>query len=165
VHRAAVAGQGENSQFAVLALTDIAEAQCREGHTDAGFDSATRAYQAATKSFPNTPAISQDVAITRAFCLLAAGKYATAETLLQGIDVKAVSEFEADPDVDAKRDLMLADIAAGSGETAKASTLLAKPKRVFATAEADPYLRSELERVQAAVAQQSAKLSKLAPAP
>ncbi|HTT82139.1 MAG TPA: tetratricopeptide repeat-containing protein kinase family protein, partial [Rhizomicrobium sp.] len=165
VHRAAVAGQGENSQFAILALTDIADAQCREGHTDAGTDSATRAYAAAMKSFPNTPTIAQDIGMTRALCLIAAGKYADADTLLQRVDVKAVGEFEADPDVEAKRDLMLADIAAGSGDTARARTLLAKSGTIFGAPDADPYLRSELLRVRAAVAQQNAEFSKLAPAP
>lgn len=165
VHRAAVAKQGENSQFAILALTDVAEAQCRVGQTDAGTDSAARAYAAATKSFPNTPAIAQDVGMTRALCLIAAGKYADASPLLERIDVKAVSEFEADPDVDAKRDLMLADIAAGSGQMAKARSLLAKPERVFAGADADPYLRAILERLRAAAVQQKAAYSKVAPVP
>lgn len=164
VHRAAVAGQGENSQFAILALTDMAEAQCLEGRTDLGTDSATRAYVAATKSFPNTPAIAQDVAMTRAFCLIAAKNYAAAKSSLQGIDVKAVSEFEADPNVGAERDLLLADIAAASGQTAKAQLLLAKPAQVFSAADAEPYLRDELARVRAAVAQQNTTLSKLAPA-
>jgi len=165
VHRAAVAGQGENSQFAILALADVANAQCREGRPDAGTDSATRAYTAAIKSFPNTPAISQEVAIIEAHCLIAAKKYSAAAALLQKIDVQAVSEYAADPDVDAERDLMLADVAAVSGDTAKARTLLARPEQVFAGADADPYLRSELERVRATVGQQNAAFSKPAPAP
>jgi len=153
VHRAAVAAQGENSQFAILALADIAEAQCRQGHTKDGIDSASLAYDAARKSFPNMPTIAQDVATELASCLLAAGKYTQAAPLLEGIDAKAVAEFEADPDRDAEVDLMLADVAANAGDWVRARVLLAKPSQVFSATDADPYLRRWLERLSIAIRQ------------
>jgi tetratricopeptide (TPR) repeat protein len=147
VYRATVAKQGEQSQFAIYPLNDIAESECRDNDFGNGLRDAEKAYALAQHAFPTVPAIPQAVSAQVAFCLIIGKQYAQAKAILDGIDRKAVADLIGDPDVGAGIDLMLAAIALASGDKVAATKLLQAPSQAFTRPNTDPYTRSWTNRL------------------
>jgi len=147
IYRRALAKQGPKSFFAIATLMDVAQAQSRAGHADAGIASARASMAASVAAFGTRSVLAQLASANLAFCLVVGGHFAEASPLLNGIDSKALSELTIDPAYGAELDLLRAAIAAGNGDSLQASALLAKVGAVFDTPGADKYFQHWAQRL------------------
>jgi DNA-binding winged helix-turn-helix (wHTH) protein len=141
IYQRALARQGPKSFFAIATLMDVAQAQSRAGHADAGIATARDSMAAAVAAFGAHSVLAQLASGTLAFCLIAGGHFAEASPLLDGIDAKALSELTIDPAYGAELDVMRAAIAGGTGDAARARTLLGKVGSAFEKPGADRYFQ------------------------
>ncbi len=154
IHELAVRKQGPLSFFAVATLGDASLAQCRAGHVREGAANARQAYDASVKAFGPRAGLTGGVAYPLASCLIAQDKQEKldeATTLLQQIDIPAVTQLTGDPNWGAGVQLAQADIAYRRGDYATARSLGQIVTPVFTSKDAEAYQRKALETLKAAL--------------
>jgi DNA-binding winged helix-turn-helix (wHTH) protein/serine/threonine protein kinase len=151
VHQMAVRKQGPLSFFAIAALSDTAQAQCRGGHFAAGEPNARKAWQSSAQAFGPRAGLTGGAAETLASCLIGAGKLAEASKLLENIDVQAVAQLTGFPDWFANIALEQAEIAYREGDYKSAKNYLEKARPIFSRPTAEAYQKQALETLSAAL--------------
>jgi tetratricopeptide (TPR) repeat protein len=149
LYRHAVSLQGPNSYFAIGALSDAADAQCRAGNTDAGLETARTSTAQALQKFGATHVLTQMASGNLAMCLIIAGDFTQAAPLLDKIDTNSVAQMAVDPHYGAEIDVMRAAIAQAAGDKARVKALLEKTAPAFEKADADKYFRRWAQRLSA----------------
>ena len=151
LHQLAVHKQGPLSFFAIGSLSDASLAQCRAGHVVEGEANARSSYEASRKAFGEHAGLTGGTADTLANCLIERNKLDEAETLLDGIDIKSVSQLVGIPDWSANIDLAHAEIAYRRGDYDAASRDIQPAIPVFSRADAEPYQKHKLQSLLASI--------------
>jgi hypothetical protein len=145
VYKEAVGKQGPLSFFAIAALSDGAQAQCRGGRYGEGAPNARKAWESSVQAFGARAGLTGGVAETFAGCLIGAGQLAEASRLLDAIDVKAVAQLTGFPDWSANVALDQAEIAFRHGDYAAAKKYLDTARPVFSRPDAEVYQKHAME--------------------
>jgi eukaryotic-like serine/threonine-protein kinase len=145
LHQLAVQKQGASSFFAIAPLSDASLAQCRGGHVAEGATNARTAYEESRKAFGEHAGLTGASAEVLAECLIDRNQFDEAAKLLDGIDIKAVSQLTGIADWSATVDLDRAEIAYGHGDYAAARKDIQPAIAVFSRADAEPYQKHKLE--------------------
>ncbi len=148
IHDIAVRKQGPLSFFAIAPLTDGALAQCRSGKSREGESNARQAYDASVKAFGPRAGLTGGTAYTLASCLISLGRYDEASTLLQQIDLPALTQLTGDPDTGADIALDQAEIAYRRGNYESARGYIQTITPVFTRKDAEVYQRHAFESIQ-----------------
>ncbi len=151
IHELAVHKQGPLSFFAVATLVDGSLAQCRGGHDREGESNARQAYLASVKAFGPRAGLTGGAAYALASCLISASKLDEATTLLQQIDVSALSQLTGNPDCGADIKLAQAEIAYRRGDYDAARSYVQAVTPVFTRKDAERYQTHALEGLTAAL--------------
>jgi len=151
IYDLAVRKQGRESFFAIATLADAALAQCRARHLSEGVANARKAYESSVRGFGPRAGLSGATAHTLSECLIEQSKLDEASALLQDIDTNAVDQLTGSKDWDAAVAFSEAKIAYKRGEYDAARKHLAVAAPVFSKADAEPYQKRELEKLQAAL--------------
>ena len=151
IHDLAVRKQGPLSFFAIATLTDASLAQCRAGRYREGESNARQAYAASMKAFGPAAGLTGGAAYPLASCLILLGKLDEASTLLQQINVPALTQLTGDPDWGANAALAQAEIAYRRGNYDAARNYLRTVTPVFTRQDAEPYQKRALESLRAAL--------------
>ncbi len=152
IYNLAVHKQGPLSFFAVATLSDASLAQCRAGRYNEGEANARKAHEASVKAFGPRAGLTGGVASTLAACLIGVGKLDEASTLLEQIDVPAVTQLAGDPDWGAGVKLLQAEIAYRRGNYSSAKTYVQAVTPVFTRKDAEAYQKHALESLTAELA-------------
>jgi DNA-binding winged helix-turn-helix (wHTH) protein/serine/threonine protein kinase len=151
IHELAVRKQGPLSFFAIATLTDASQAQCRSGRNREGEANARNAHETSVKAFGSRAALTGATSYTLATCLISLGKLDEASTLLQGIDVPAVTQLTGDPNWGANVTLAQADIAYRRGNYDAARGYVQTVTPIFTRKDAESYQKRALESLTAAL--------------
>ncbi len=151
IHELAVRKQGPLSFFAIATLTDASQAQCRSGRNREGEANARNAHETSVKAFGARAGLTGATSYTLATCLISLGKVDEASTLLQEIDVPAVTQLTGDPNWGANVTLAQADVAYRRGNYEAARGYVRTVTPVFTRKDAEPYQKRALESLTAAL--------------
>jgi hypothetical protein len=132
-------------------LSDGSLAMCCSGRYAAGEANSRRAYDASSKAFGLSAALTQAVGSTVATCLIGLNRLDEASKLLQGIDVAvaAVAQLAGDPDWGAGVQLLQADIAYRRHDYETARKLIQAVTPVFTRKDAEAYQKPAVETLTA----------------
>ena len=155
LHQLAVQKQRPSSFFAIASLSDASTAQCRSGRYAEGEINARSAYETAKKAFGEHAGITGATADTLADCLIPRNRLDEASTLLDSVDGKIVAQLVGVPDWPANLDLSRAEIAYRRGDYAAARKSIQPAIPVFSRADAEPYQKHKLEKLQASIENQT----------
>jgi eukaryotic-like serine/threonine-protein kinase len=159
LHQLAVQKQGAASFFAIAPFSDASLAQCRGGHLTQGEANARIAYEESRKAFGEHNGLTGATAEVLAECLIGRKRFDEATKLLDGIDVKTVSQLVGVPDWSANVDLERAEIAYGHGDYAAARRQVQPAIPVFSRTDAEPYQKHKLETLLSSLERHSSKSS------
>ena len=121
---------------------------CRSGRYAAGEANSRRAYDASSKAFGLSAALTQAVGSTVATCLIGLNRLDEASKLLQGIEA-AVAQLAGDPDWGAGVQLLQADIAYRRHDYETARKLIQTVTPVFTRKDAEAYQKPAVETLTA----------------
>jgi hypothetical protein len=147
VYKLAVQKQGPLSFFAIAALSDGAQAQCRSGRYVEGEPNARKAWEASAQAFGPRAGLTGGAAETLASCLIGAGKLPGASQLLQGIDMRAVAQLTGFPDWFANVALEQGEIAFRQGDYAAAKKYLEAARPLLSRPDAEAYQKHAMEKL------------------
>ncbi len=139
MHLAAGKRFGAGSLYAVGSLADQAQVECRAGMTGQGVANARAAHAAALLHFGEGAALTDGVSARVAECLIAAGRHGEARRWLEGLDRKAVGELVGNADWGLHAELLLAEIAAQTGDLGEARAHFQRAAPAFAELRTDSY--------------------------
>lgn len=135
---------GARSFYAVGSRLDTARVRCRDGDTRGGLEDALAAYRWAVEGFGNKHALTHGVSHGVADCLIASGRHREAKAYLQGLDRRAVGELVGNKLWGQHVELLLAEIAAKTGDLDAARKHFDAAKPAFEDLLTDGY---ELRRI------------------
>lgn len=158
IHSAAAKRFGPGSFYAVGSRADQAQAECRAGDTAAGVASAQAAHAAAVRHFGAGAALTHGASARVAECLIAAGRHAEARQWLKGLDRRAVGELVGNADWGLHVELLLAEIAASTGELQSARSHFEAARPAFPDLRTDPYEARRIASVAATLSQSLGKV-------
>lgn len=135
---------GARSFYAVGSRLDTARVRCRDGDTRGGLQDAMEAHRWAVEGFGLKHALTHGVSHGVADCLIASGRHREAKPYLLGLDRRAVGELVGNELWGLHVELLLAEIAAKTGNLADARKHLEAAKPAFKDLLTDGY---ELRRI------------------